>query len=160
MEDSLSSALALREQGEVNEAHDMLMRLVAINSDNPILNYHCACSCDALGLEREAVPYYVRSLELGLPEEEMQGAYLGLGSTYRALGMYEDSHDVLRQGSERFPDNKALTVFLAMTLYNLRLYDKAMEHTLVALAETSTDHRIQRYRRAIEFYAQRLDEKW
>lgn len=160
MEDSLGNAIVLREQGDLKGAHEMLVRLVKDSPDDPILNYHCAWSCDALGLEREAIPYYVRALHLGLPDEEMQGAILGLGSTYRALGMYEDAHDMLQHGVETFPDNRALAVFHAMTLYNLRLYDKAMEHTLMALAETSGDHRIQRYRRAIEFYAQRLDEKW
>ncbi len=160
MEDSLGNAIVLREQGDLRGANEMLLRLVEVSTDDPLLNYHCAWSCDALGLEREAVHYYVRAMHLGLPDEEMQGAILGLGSTYRALGMYQDARDILEHGIETFPDNKALMVFFAMTLYNLRLYDKAMEHTLLVLAETSTDHRIERYRRAIEFYASRLDEKW
>ena len=160
MEDSLGNAIVLREQGNLREAQEILVRLVDANPDDALLNYHCAWSCDALGLEHEAVPYYVRALHLGLPDEEQQGAILGLGSTYRVLGMYEDSRDILQQGVETFPDNHALMVFYAMTLYNLRLYDKAMEHTLMVLAETSGDHRIHRYRRAIEFYADKLDEKW
>ncbi|WP_246321240.1 tetratricopeptide repeat protein [Paenibacillus germinis] len=45
---------------------------------------------------REAVPFYKKSLELGLSGEERQGAYLGLGSTYRTLGMYDHSKIVQR----------------------------------------------------------------
>ena len=160
MEDSLGKAIVLREQGDLAEAQEMLVRLVAAHPDDALLNYHCAWSCDALGLEHEAIHYYVRALHLGLPDEEMQGAILGLGSTYRALGMYEDAQEMLQQGVETFPDNQAMMVFYAMTLYNLRLYDKAMEHLLRVLAETSGDYRIQRYKRAIELYAGKLDEKW
>ena len=160
MEDSLGNAIVLREQGDLQEAQEMLVRLVEANPEDALLNYHCAWSCDALGLEHDAIHHYVKAMHLGLPDEEMQGAILGLGSTYRALGMYDDAREMLQQGVETFPGNHALMVFYAMTLYNLRLYDKATEHVLMVLAETSGDHRIQRYRRALEFYASRLDETW
>jgi predicted Zn-dependent protease len=74
--------------------------------------------------------------------------------------MYQDSLHVLERGTEAFPGNYALKVFLAMTLYNLRENSHAMEILLQALAETSSDARVQRYKRAISFYADKLDETW
>jgi len=59
-----------------------------------------------------------------------------------------------------FPDNRAFQVFLAMTLYNLRRYQEAMELLLTTLAETTSDEAILQYQRAILFYAPQLDQVW
>lgn len=50
---------------------------------NPSIWYQCGCDHDNLGKEREAIPFYLQALELGILGEERQGALLGLGSTYR-----------------------------------------------------------------------------
>jgi predicted Zn-dependent protease len=59
-----------------------------------------------------------------------------------------------------FPHNRALQVFLAMTMYNLHRYQEAMELILTALAETTSDETILMYKRAILFYAPQLDQVW
>ncbi|TCP68322.1 tetratricopeptide repeat protein [Baia soyae] len=57
-----------------------------------MLDYVSAWSHDVLCLESEAIPYYERAIELGLSkEDDLEGALLGLGSTYRVLGQYEKS---------------------------------------------------------------------
>lgn len=138
----------------------MLLDLVAACPENAEINYQTAWAHDAVGREREAVPYYVRAISLGLPDAELEGAYLGLGSTYRALGDYQRAEETFRSGVERFPHNRALQVFLAMTLHNLRQHQEAMEILLTNLAETTSDGDILRYKRAILFYAPQLDQIW
>ncbi|HYK75005.1 MAG TPA: tetratricopeptide repeat protein, partial [Pseudoneobacillus sp.] len=110
--------------------------------------------------ETEAVPYYENAIQLGLPDEELQGAYLGLGSTYRTLGEYEKSKEVLVKGIELYPNNRALQVFYSMTLYNLKEHASAMELLLKGLIETSSDENILHYKRAIHFYSDKLDQTW
>ena len=44
-----------------------------------------------------------------------------------------------------------------MALHNLGRHAEAMELVLKALAATSTEGSIERYRQAIEFYADKLD---
>ena len=85
---------------------------------------------------------------------------LGLGSTYRALGEYQRAVEALRSGTTRFPDNRAMQVFLAMALYNAGECREAVELLLQNLAETTGDEGISAYKRAILFYAGRLDETW
>lgn len=53
-----------------------------------------------------------------------------------------------------------MQVFLAMTLYNLNDHNKAMELLLKNIKDTSIDENIQSYKKAIEFYSDKLDEIW
>ena len=58
----------------------MLIQLAEHEPDNPIVNYQCAWSFDVMGKkESEAVPYYTRAISLGLQDEALEGALLGLG---------------------------------------------------------------------------------
>lgn len=63
-----------------------------------------------------AVEYYKKAISLGLPDEELRYAYIGLGSTYRTLGQYNESREVLEEGLSKFQQDKAMAVFYAMTL--------------------------------------------
>jgi tetratricopeptide (TPR) repeat protein len=156
----MKQALQLREAGHFKESNARLLSLVKESPNDPQLNYQVAWSFDVLGLESEAVPFYEKSIALGLEGEDLEGALLGLGSTYRTLGKYEKSAETLVKGLELFPENHAIKSFYAMTLHNLNRHQEAMELLLKGLAMTSNDKNIQQYRRAIEFYADKLDEVW
>jgi hypothetical protein len=101
-----------------------------------------------------------RTVEEGLTGEDLEGAMLGLGSTYRALGEYGRAVETLRGGTTRSPNSRAMHVFLAMALYNTGECREAVELLLRNLAETTGDEGISAYNRAILFYAGRLDETW
>jgi tetratricopeptide (TPR) repeat protein len=85
----LFKAISLREAGKLAEANERLIELASAYPDDAEVQYQCAWSFDVLGQEVAAVPYYERGIELGLPKEQEEGAYLGLGSTYRTLGNYK-----------------------------------------------------------------------
>ncbi|WP_152392659.1 tetratricopeptide repeat protein [Paenibacillus guangzhouensis] len=158
--EKLDEAIGLRERGEHEAARDILLQLVVDMPMSPEVWYQCAWIHDVMGLEREAAPYYVRALELGIMGEDRQGAFLGLGSTYRTLGMYEESKAVLERAMAEFPAQREYPVFYAMTLYNLQEHSQAMQILLEQLAETSADQGVQTYRKAIAFYADKLDQRW
>lgn len=160
MQDRLQEAIELRSTGHAEEARSILLDLVAASPDDAEINYQAAWVHDTLGREREAVPLYVRAIELGLSDTDLEGALLGLGSTYRTLGTYQQAEETLRRGMATFPRNQAFQVFLAMTLYNLHRYQEAMELLLITLAETSSNDAILQYKRAIVFYAAQLDQTW
>ncbi|MFD2630232.1 tetratricopeptide repeat protein [Oceanobacillus kapialis] len=160
MEGKLNKAIELRKGKQYKESNAILLELVVKYPDNPFVNYQCAWSFDLLGEEAEAVPFYEKAIELGLPEKELEGAIIGLGSTYRALGNYEKSESTFLKGLQRFPENRALQTFYSMTLYNLKQHSRAMELLLQCLVETTTDKNIVSYERAINFYLDKLDETW
>lgn len=156
----LEEALSLREQKKLDESNSIMLELVEEHPDNPEINYQCAWSYDVLGEEAKAVPYYERAIDLGLSGEDLEGAFLGLGSTYRSLGHYQSSKQVFEKGIKLFPDNQALKVFLSMTLYNLNQHNQAMEILLKCVVETTSDINIKAYSKAIKFYSDKLDKVW
>ena len=160
LEKELEKAIDLRKIGKYTESNQLLLKLVQKFPNNATINYQCAWSFDILGEERNAVPYYENAIELGLSFGELEGALIGLGSTYRTLGEYEKSKQIFIKGIETFPDNKAIQTFYSMTLYNLGEHSKAIELLLKCLIETTTDPQIIRYKKAIEFYSDKLDEIW
>ena len=74
------------------------------------------------------------------------------------LGEYEQSCRTLREGLERFPADRALSAFLALTLYNLGEHRESTSILLNHLAETTADASLRAYGRALGFYADHLDE--
>ncbi|GAA3116763.1 tetratricopeptide repeat protein [Streptomyces rectiviolaceus] len=154
----LAEAVRLREDGRREEARE---RLLALSEQFPLdaeVAYQTAWVHDTLGLEAEAVPHYVRAVEVpGLTPDDRRGALLGLGSTYRVLGRFPEAVTTLGDAVTEFPDDAALKTFLAMALYNTGRAHDAMEILLTLLATTSQDPDILGYRPAIEHYAKDLD---
>jgi tetratricopeptide (TPR) repeat protein len=157
---SLREAIYLRQRGEYARAWRILQRLYKANPDDARLNYQCAWVCDLRGQERVAVSFYERAIRGGLAGEDLRGALLGLGSTYRCLGKYRNAAAVLRRGLRTFPEAREFSVFLALVQYNMDQHAAAMESLVCALAETTRDPGLRRYQRALLYYADKLDRKW
>ena len=137
VEEQLDLALQLRKENNLLESNEILVKLAEQDPQNAYINYQCAWSFDCLGEEGQAVPYYEKAIQGNLNESDLQNAYLGLGSTFRALGEYEKSKAVLCEAMKVFPNNEALQVFYAMTLYNLNEHSSAMELLLKCITKTS-----------------------
>jgi tetratricopeptide (TPR) repeat protein len=154
-------ALALHIAGQHEAALDLLVELAAQRPDHALVQYQAACVHDRLGFEAQAVPYYEQALALGIPNSDDEAsAYLGLGSTYRTLGQYENAQRVLTSGRDRYPTHRSFDVFLAMTLHNLGKHSEAMRLLLLLAAQTSSDVDVRRYERAIVLYAEDVDRIW
>lgn len=160
MEKELMRAIDLRKGGNYTESNKLLMKLVQEFPDDASIKYQCAWSLDLLGEESKAVPFYESAIKLGLSAKELEGAFLGLGSTYRTLGEYEKSKSIFLKGIKSFPNNRAIQTFYSMTLFNLNEHSKAMEILLKCLIDTTTDDEIRSYKKAIDFYSNKLDEIW
>ncbi|MFC1419460.1 tetratricopeptide repeat protein [Streptacidiphilus cavernicola] len=156
---ALARAERLREQ-RTEAACAELGELAARWPEDAGLAYLTACAHDSLGLEAEAAPHYERALAArpGLSGEDRHGAFLGLGSTYRVLGRYPEAVATLRLGLDEFPGDAALRTFLAMALHNTGESAEAVRTLLRVTAATSADARVRAYRRAIDHYADHLDE--
>ncbi|MGN7479782.1 tetratricopeptide repeat protein [Solibacillus silvestris] len=158
--DFLQQAVQLRSEGKLHESNELLIRLVEQHPNDTYIDYQCAWSFDMLGQESKAVQYYEKAILGHLNDEDLANAYLGLGSTYRALGEYGNSKHTFEQGLKQFPHNKAIQVFYAMTLFNLNEHERAMELLLKNIATTSSNPDIKKYKNAIAFYSDKLSEVW
>ncbi|WP_080848064.1 tetratricopeptide repeat protein [Cytobacillus gottheilii] len=85
---------------------------------------------------------------------------LDKGESYKDKGKGEKSEKTFQKGIDLFPNNKAIQVFYAMTLYNVKQHEKSMELLLKVLIHTTNDEEILGYKKAIAFYADKLDEVW
>lgn len=165
--DRLIEAIQLREEGRAKQdqailgrARALLLELMAAYPDDAEITYQNAVVNDNLGLEHEAVPLYLQALKQGLSGPDLERCLLGLGSTYRGMGEYQKAEEILRRGVREFPENRALQIFLAMTLYNRQQHKEAMELVLRNLLETTSDEKLQYFKRGLSYYAEHLDEIW
>lgn len=159
-DERLARAVALREDGKLEDARKLLLELRVEFPTDARIAVQTAWLHDSMGFEEEAVEHYRSAIAGDLTDEELRGALLGLGSTYRALGRDAASDETFRRGIERFPDFAALRVFRAMTLYNLGRSSEAVRELIHVLLETSSDPSIERYRRSLGAYADDLDRSW
>ncbi|AIN16723.1 MULTISPECIES: tetratricopeptide repeat protein [Yersinia] len=148
---------SLKELGRYDDAVAMAQNLLRGDPHNASLLYKIASLYDVQGLELQAIPFYRAAIEHNLAGQELQEAYLGLGSTYRALGLYQESLDTFDRALVSFPQAKEITLFRAMTLYNLGETKEAVATLLILLAETSNHQDISLYQKAIRQYAADLD---
>ncbi|MEY3774795.1 MAG: hypothetical protein RLZZ129_1575 [Verrucomicrobiota bacterium] len=152
----LDAIVGARHGGQIDHVLDLLKQLDARFPNVAEINYQLAWTCDVLGHETEALPFYEKAVALGLPPNELSGALLGLGSTLRNLGQHERSAEVLRSGRAQFPDNREFDVFLALTLHDLGRHTEATKLLLEVIADTSDDPGLTAYQRAIRFHAGKL----
>jgi tetratricopeptide (TPR) repeat protein len=156
----LATAIGLRETGRDEEARALLIDLADRFPEDAQVSLQCAWIHDKLGLETEAVSFYEKALALGLADEALRHALLGLGSTYRALGRYQEARVTLDRGVAEFPDDRGMRVFRALATYNLGQAKEACSELLTVLVETTGDESITRYRAALGEYAADLDRTW
>jgi tetratricopeptide (TPR) repeat protein len=160
IQNRLDEAIKFRESKEYEQAETILYDLLKSEPQNAEVNYQMAWLCDAQGKESDAVPYYEQAIQSGLKDDDLRGALLGLGSTYRCLGRYADSIRTLRKGMETFPSAREFPIFLAMALYNTDEHHEAMSLLLKNLVETTQAEDILKFKSAILFYHDKLDETW
>lgn len=151
---------SLRKLGEHQAALRLAAELASQEPGDAQLQYEAACVHDYLGYEAAAVPFYLSAIAAGLSGGALRSTYLGLGSTYRALGRYEQALATFNEGLTTFPNAAELKVFRAMALYNVGRDKEAVAGLLTVIAETSNDHAVRSYCRAIALYAEDLDRQW
>ncbi len=154
--EELDAIVGARAHGQAAAILPRLQQLDARHPNVAEIAYQLAWTCDVLGREAQALPYYEKAVALGLPRNELAGALLGLGSTLRQLGQFERSASVLRSAQLQFPENREFDAFLALTLHADGKPGEALRLALETLCDTSEDPGIRAYQRALRHAATRL----
>ncbi len=147
----------LSRQGRYEDALQNALNMLSSKTQNPQLLYKVASLYDILGLEQQAIPFYLAAIKYHLCGQDLRDAYLGLGSTYRALGRYQESLDTFDEGLRHFPEANDIRVFRTMTLYNLGHAKQAISQLLLLMTENSAPQEINRYKKVIAYYCDDLD---
>jgi tetratricopeptide (TPR) repeat protein len=157
MQENIERAIALRNESQFTQALAILLDLYNAHPDDAKVNYELACTYDPQGVEDEAIGFYEHAIECGLEGDDLRGALLGLGSSYRVIERYADSVRVLQKGIETFPKAEEFRVFLALSLHNMGDHREALRLLLTHIGDFSSDAGVQRYRRAMHHYAEHPD---
>ncbi len=83
---------------------------------------------------------------------------MGLASSLRCLGCYEEADSFFRIAKNEYPDNEELLPFYAMNLYNLGKGSDAVSILLKLLVSSTSSESIKAYKEAIELYASDLEK--
>lgn len=151
----MREAIGLRAGGQFEKSCAAFQDLARRFPDSAEVSFQAAWSHDRAGREEEARGYYERALQLpGLSREDLQGALLGLGSTYRVLGHHDESVATLERAVREFADFPALRAFLAISYFSAGSQEKALGTLLHLLADTSSDASVEEYVRPIREYAE------
>ncbi|WP_456273899.1 tetratricopeptide repeat protein [Bacillus sp. AK031] len=156
----LAKAKALLDEKKYETAKELLENIFLQHPEDPEANFYCGAVNDSLGLETAAIPFYRRAIENGISGFNREAAFIQLGSSYRCIGEYQLANETLQKGIEEFPDNQAMKVFHAMTLYNLDEHKESFSLLLTTLITSSSDEWIKNYKRALTFYSEDIDEVW
>jgi Flp pilus assembly protein TadD len=155
LEDEIASGRQLARDGDGEASITYFRELVERHPDDPRAWYELACSLDREGWEEDAVAPYRKALELGLPEPHLQGLMVGLGSTLRNVGAYQESVEFLASAVARYPDYADLRVFLAFAKHSAGDHAGALVEVLdVILTAPGVD--LHGYDRAIRYYTDEL----
>lgn len=156
MEINMQRAIALRTAGQYEESRELLRALTEIQTLKAEALLNIAWSYDNEGLEERAAEYYQAALNEGLTGSNRFEAQLGLACTLRCLGKYLLAKQGFEEIIRDYPDASEAIPFYALCLHNLGEHDRAMTLMLELVSNHPPTSGIQRYARALKFYAQNL----
>jgi len=108
-----------------------------------------AISLDAAGREKEAIPLYRLAVTLGLANEDLHSALIGLGSSLRTVGKTAAAITTLRKARRLFPGDLVVVMFLALAHYDVGQRNLVIRQLGDALLKESKQPRLTPYRRVL-----------
>ncbi|HVK76696.1 MAG TPA: tetratricopeptide repeat protein [Kofleriaceae bacterium] len=155
-EDELAAIASLKAAGNHTAAHARATDLARAWPGDVRVQMAAAYACDRLGLERDAIAYYERAWELGVPTDERAGFLVGFGSTLRNVGRTDEAVARLAEASVEFPNDAALRAFLALALHSAGHGTLALATMLEAALAAARPDGFGPYRRALAEYQAEL----
>jgi tetratricopeptide (TPR) repeat protein len=114
---------------------------------------------DRIGREHDAIGYYERARELGIPHDLREDFTIWYGSTLRNVGRLEESVTQLAEGCATYPENPAMRAFLALAQHSSGHHNLAMATMLgAALIVAARREGFDGYERALSSYQAELVE--
>ena len=149
---------ALWELPDAAERVAQAAALFAAHPGDARIAYEYAGAHDSAGDEAAAVPLYEQALAAGLREPHRHRAQLQLASSLRNVGRLDEAVQVIDDVAARHPDSLGVAAFRALVHHDAGGPTRALAELLTAVAATSTDPDVVRYRRALTAYAADLGD--
>ena len=160
MDSIIEKAIDRRKSGKYEESRELLTTLLSIEAYEAKAHLHIAWSYDNEGKEQEAIFHYESALSGFLSKVERFDALLGLASTLRSMGSYDDALHFFEIILTDYPDSVEALPFYAMCLYNSGRHKESTALLLELLVSTTSSELIKKYQRSILLYAKDLHRMW
>jgi tetratricopeptide (TPR) repeat protein len=160
IEETIEKAKQLRRDDELESSQELLLQLLEEYPDDPLVLFEVGGSYDVMGEEPQAIPYYRRAIDEGLEGSELQECLVCLGSSYRNVGRFDDSVELLEEAWADHPENNSIGTFLALAYYSNEQHEEAVQLLLTLLLKTTTDENILTFVDALDYYKDNLNEVW
>ncbi len=115
-----------------------------------------AGACDRVGLEHDAVRYYERAWQLGVPDADRPRFLVGFGSTLRNVGRADEAVALLAEAVRDHADHPALHAFLALALFSAGHPRAALAAMLGVALDVAPPGAFAGFERALGEYHQEL----
>ncbi len=133
-------------------------RLYAGHPGDARIAYEYGGTHDSAGRPEQAVELYREALAGDLREPYRHRAKVQLASSLRNLGRTGEAVAILETLGEERPESIGIAGFRALALHSAGRADEALRVLLGAVAATSTDEDVLRYRRSLTAYAEELTD--
>lgn len=154
---TLVEARKLLAEGEYRRVAEELLPAPEAGSNAPAEGHFLlGKALSRLGRHKEAAARFEMAVGKGLTAAEDAEAVLTYVATLRSLGRYFAAAQVLRQATDRHPENHLFRALLALTEYKLGMYRESVEGLTSLLVETTSSGEIQRFTSLLLHYAQGL----
>jgi predicted Zn-dependent protease len=157
LDDELAAIAALRKAGDHEGAHARAVVVAGEHPDDVRAVLAAGGTCDRLGFEHDAIGYYDRANELGIPDETRQDFTIWYGSTLRNVGRIEESVARLAEGTTVYTEDAAMRAFLALALHDAGHETLALATMLeAAIVAAARPEGFRGYERALATYQTEL----
>jgi tetratricopeptide (TPR) repeat protein len=156
--DDIQEMLESEDSHVVRDGEEILRARSAAHPEDALAQYLVASAYDGAGREAEAIPFYERAFAIGvetLPASRQPEIYVQAGSTLRNLRRFDEARSLLEAGIARYPEYRALRVFLALVEASDGDREKASA-LLFDVVAMEDDLSLQRYRRSLRWYVDDL----
>lgn len=149
----------LDELGHRERACDLAIELAESLPQDANAQIEAAFRCDNQDRESQALVYYERARELGVPADKSLAFQIGYGSTLRNVGRLAESIEILVGANNQFPEDFAVKVFLALSLHANGNYDSALATMMEVAIKVDNEGALGSYTRALAEYKEELSTK-
>lgn len=156
IEDALTAIAALEAAGDHGAAHVRAVELALGHRDDVRAQLAAAYACDRIGREHEAVTYYDRAWQLGIPTDERPRFFVGYGSTLRNVGRIDEAVSRLTEATLEYPADLALLAFLALAQHSAGRFALSLSTLLEAALRAARPGSFGPYARALAEYQAEL----
>ena len=127
----ISRGVADYESGKYESALSWFNQAYKLDRSSDLACYELALTYLALKDDQSAALYSSKVIDKG--GEYVEDAYLINGSAWENLGRTEKARRIYKEALKKYPDNYLLHYDMALSFFNARKYDKALEHVVNAI---------------------------